>query len=61
MIAFFIAISKIGPVRASLLSYAEPVVAAGLAASLLGETLAPIQIMGIALVIIALVGSTLWR
>ena len=61
MIAFFIAISKIGPVRASLLSYAEPVVAAGLAVVLLDETLAPLQIMGIALMILALVGSTMWR
>jgi len=61
MIAFFIAISMIGPVRVSLLSYAEPVVAAGLSVTLLGETLAPIQVTGIALVIAALVGATLWR
>jgi drug/metabolite transporter (DMT)-like permease len=61
MIAFFIAISMIGPVRVSLLSYAEPVVAAGLGVTLLGETLAPIQIIGVALVIAALAGATLWR
>jgi drug/metabolite transporter (DMT)-like permease len=61
MIAFFIAISMIGPVRVSLLSYAEPVAAAGLGVTLLGETLAPIQIAGIALVIAALVGATLWQ
>jgi drug/metabolite transporter (DMT)-like permease len=61
MIAFFIAISMIGPVRVSLLSYAEPVASAGLAVALLGETLAPLQIMGIVIVIIALVGATLWR
>jgi drug/metabolite transporter (DMT)-like permease len=61
MIAFFIAISMIGPVRVSLLSYAEPVVAAGLGVTLLGETLAPVQITGVALVIAALVGATLWR
>jgi drug/metabolite transporter (DMT)-like permease len=61
MIAFFIAISMIGPVRVSLLSYAEPVVAAGLGATLLGEALVPIQIIGIALVITALVGATLWQ
>lgn len=61
MIAFFIAISMIGPVRVSLLSYAEPVAAAGLGVTLLGETLAPIQISGIALVIAALVGATLWQ
>jgi drug/metabolite transporter (DMT)-like permease len=60
MIAFFIAISMVGPVRVSLLSYVEPVVAAGLGFTLFGETLAPIQVAGIALVIAALVGSTLW-
>jgi drug/metabolite transporter (DMT)-like permease len=61
MIAFFIAISMIGPVRVSLLSYAEPVVAAGLGVTLLGEALALPQIAGIALVIAALVGATLWQ
>jgi drug/metabolite transporter (DMT)-like permease len=61
MIAFFIAISMIGPVRVSLLSYAEPVVAAGLSVTLLGDKLAPIQIAGVVLVITALVGATLWR
>jgi drug/metabolite transporter (DMT)-like permease len=50
----------IGPVRAALLSYVEPVVTAGLGLLLFGEMLAPIQIAGIALVIGALVGSTLW-
>jgi drug/metabolite transporter (DMT)-like permease len=61
MIAFFIAISMAGPARVSLLSYAEPIVAAGLGVALLGETLAPLQIIGIAIVIAALVGPTLWR
>jgi drug/metabolite transporter (DMT)-like permease len=61
MIAFFIAVSLIGPVRASLLSYAEPVVTAVLGFALLGETLLPIQIVGIALVIAALVGATVWQ
>ena len=61
MITFFIAISMIGPMRVSLLSYAEPVVSAGLGVTLLGETLAPIQITGIALVITALFGATLRR
>jgi drug/metabolite transporter (DMT)-like permease len=61
MIAFFIAISMIGPVRVSLLSYVEPVVAATLGVTLFGERLAPIQIVGFALVIAALVGATLWR
>lgn len=61
MIAFFISISMIGPANASLLSYAEPMVAAGLGVALLGELLAPIQIAGLALVVTALVGATLWK
>ena len=61
IIAFFTAISMIGPVRVSLLSYAEPVVSAGLGVSLLGEALAPMQVTGIALVITALFGATRWQ
>jgi drug/metabolite transporter (DMT)-like permease len=59
MIAFFIAVSMIGPARSSMLCYAEPVVAAGLGVILLGETLTPVQIIGIALVVTALAGATL--
>jgi drug/metabolite transporter (DMT)-like permease len=61
MIAFFIAISMIGPVRASLLSYADAVISAGLGVIVLGETLTLLQVVGIALVIVALVGATLPR
>ncbi len=61
MIAFFIAISMIGPVRVSLLSYVEPVIAASLGVTVLGEALAPLQAAGIALVIAALIGATLWQ
>jgi len=61
MIAFFIAISMIGAMRVSLLSYAEPVVAAGLGVTLLGEALTEVQMFGIALVVVALVGATLWQ
>jgi drug/metabolite transporter (DMT)-like permease len=61
MIAFFIAISMIGPVRTSLLSYAEPIITAGLGAAMLGETLTPLQMTGIALVVVALVGASMPR
>jgi len=61
MIAFFIAISMIGPTRVSLLSYGEPVIAAGLGVAFLDEALAPAQIAGIALVVMALIGATLWQ
>jgi len=61
MIAFYIAISMIGPTRSSLLCYVEPVIAAGLGVILLSEVLTFIQIVGIALVIVSLVCATLWR
>jgi drug/metabolite transporter (DMT)-like permease len=59
MIAFFIAVSMIGPVRASLLSYADAVISAGLGFVVLGQALTMVQVAGIALVIIALIGATL--
>jgi len=59
MIAFFMSVSMIGPVRSSLLCYAEPVVSAGLGLALLGETLTLTQVAGIALVVGALIWATL--
>lgn len=61
MIAFFIAVSMIGAVRASLLSYADAVISAILGVVVLGEALTLVQVAGIALVILALVATTLWR
>lgn len=61
MIAFFIAISMIGPVRASLLSYADAVISAGLGVVVLGQALTLVQVAGIAIVIMALIGATLAR
>lgn len=61
MIAFFVAVSLIGPTRSSLLCYAEPVVAAGLGVVLLGEALTTVQIVGIVMVVAALVGATLLK
>ncbi len=59
MIAFFIAVSIIGPVRASLLSYADAVISAGLGVVLLGQALTLPQIAGIAIVVLALIAATL--
>jgi len=61
LIAGFMSIAMIGPMRSSLLSYVEPVTAAGLGIALLGETLSPLQLTGVALVITALVGATRWQ
>ena len=61
LIAFFIAVSMIGPVRSSLLCYAEPVASAALGMVLFGETLTLTQIAGIVLVIGALVWATLLK
>jgi drug/metabolite transporter (DMT)-like permease len=58
MIAFYIAVSMIGPVLTSLLSYGEAVLSACLGVAVLGQALAPVQIAGIAIVIVALVGAT---
>jgi drug/metabolite transporter (DMT)-like permease len=58
MIAFFIAITMIGPVRTSLLSYADAVISALLGIVVLGQALTLVQVAGIALVILALVGAT---
>ncbi len=61
MIAFFIAISLIGPVLSSLLSYADAVISACLGVVVLHQPLTLVQIAGVALVIVALVGATIQR
>jgi len=61
MIAFFIAITMIGPVHASLLSYADALISAGLGVVVLNQALTMFQIAGIALVILALIGTTQLR
>ena len=61
MIAFYIAVSMIGPVLSSILSYADAVISAILGVIVLNQALTPVQIAGIALVILALVGATIQR
>jgi drug/metabolite transporter (DMT)-like permease len=61
VIAFFIAVSMIGPARTSLLSYVEPIVSAGLGVVLLGEALTLTQIGGIILMVDALAGATMLK
>jgi drug/metabolite transporter (DMT)-like permease len=61
IITFFIAISMIGPVRASLFSYSDAVISAVLGVVVLGQALTMIQVAGIALVIIALISATVRR
>jgi drug/metabolite transporter (DMT)-like permease len=61
IITFFIAISMIGPVRASLFSYSDAVISAILGVVVLGQTLTLIQVAGIALVIFALIAATVRR
>ena len=53
-----IAISMIGPVRAALFSYSDAVISAVLGVVVLGQTLSTVQVAGIALVVVALVGAT---
>lgn len=61
IITFFIAISMIGPVRASLFSYSDAVISAFLGVIILGQTLTLVQVAGITLVIFALIGATVRR
>ena len=61
IITFFIAISMIGPVRASLFSYSDAVVSAILGVVVLGQALSSVQVAGIALVVIALISATVQR
>ena len=53
---YFAGLERIGPVRASTLSTIEPLCAVVLAAILLGETLAPVQLAGGALILAGAVG-----
>jgi drug/metabolite transporter (DMT)-like permease len=60
---FMASLPRIGAARASLLSTIEPVVTVLLAAALLGDRLAPVQLLGGALVLLAVVmvqGLQVW-
>ena len=57
MIGYFVAISMIGPAKTTLFSYLEPLVATAAAWILLDQTLDPLQLVGIAIVIGALVAA----
>ncbi|WP_430789398.1 EamA family transporter [Actinoplanes sp. G11-F43] len=54
-LTFFAGLRRTGPSTAAILSTAEPVVTAALAASLLGESLSPLQWAGGAIVLISVV------
>ncbi len=61
---FFAGLKRIGPTSASTLSTFEPIVAVVLAAIVLGETISPIQVLGGALILAAVVllaRSDRWR
>ena len=61
MIAFYIAVSMIGPVLTSILSYGDAVISAIMGVIVLDQALTPVQVAGVALVILALVGATIRR
>lgn len=58
-IAIFAALPLIAPVRVALLSNIEPLVSVAAATLILGEVLSPVQALGIAVVLMALVAMTL--
>jgi drug/metabolite transporter (DMT)-like permease len=55
---FFAGLKRVGPANAAILSTVEPMVAVGLAALLLNERLAPIQLLGGACILVAVVFLT---
>lgn len=58
-VGFFVGMSMIGPVRASLLGNVEPVVALAVGWALLGETLGTIQLVGGTIVLVAILALKL--
>ena len=54
-VTFFAGLKRIGPTTASTLSTFEPIVAVALAAIVLGETITPVQALGGALILVAVV------
>ena len=61
MIGFFVAISLIGPARATLFQYGEPLFTMATAFFFLGHTLSSLQILGAIVVVVALVGEKVIR
>jgi drug/metabolite transporter (DMT)-like permease len=55
ILAFFAGLARVGPSAAAILSVFEPVVTVALAAAAFGESLAPVQLLGAALVLGAVV------
>jgi drug/metabolite transporter (DMT)-like permease len=55
---FFAGLRRVGPTAASILSTVEPLVTVVLAAIVFGEVLSPVQMLGGALVVAAVPGST---
>jgi drug/metabolite transporter (DMT)-like permease len=55
ILAFFAGLARVGPSAAAILSVFEPVVTVALAAAAFGESLAPVQLLGAALVLSAVV------
>jgi drug/metabolite transporter (DMT)-like permease len=55
IVLFLAGLERVGPTRASVLSTVEPVCTILLAAALLGETVAPLQLVGGALILTAVV------
>jgi drug/metabolite transporter (DMT)-like permease len=55
ILTFFAGLARVGPSAAAILSVFEPVVTVALAAAAFGESLAPVQFAGGALVLAAVV------
>ena len=57
----FVSTVRIGPFRTALIMNLEPLTATIMSALLLGEVITPVQGIGSAIMLAALVGFQLWR
>ena len=61
VLALFVSIKRIGPFRTALIMYLEPLLSTVLSAPVLGEVITPVQAVGGAVMLAALVSFQLRR
>jgi drug/metabolite transporter (DMT)-like permease len=61
ILAVFVSASRVGPFRTALIMNLEPLLAAAGSAIFLGDVIAPVQALGAAIMLAALVAFQLWR
>src|ERR1700748_2215493 len=61
ILTFFTSPTRVGPFRTALIMTLEPLLAAIISAIMLGDTIAPVQALGGAIMLAVLVAFQLWR